>query len=274
MLYQLDNYTANIPYLINTDIKCYDISKANISILFDAGLLSRDDYSRLYSLPKKNREIEIGIMSRDNEVVKETLKDGFLNARRLLIEANGIKDESILSIKKDAVYVINRTLKETEFGSVKFKLSDRYTSFYRLADLEIYFNSDFNHMDVKGINDNILVLHKDYFQSLLSLIFLTAEKQDIEYVLTRMKTIISMYAGMEFDAECYREFNRLSSFRLVKAYNILSSRTQSIGVRAPSDSLITGFKKYIDISYNYGLIIQLYNYYFEIYLNKINNHPA
>ena len=266
-LYVYDNYIANIPFLINTDVKYYDISKANISILYDKGLINNETYSRLFRLPKIRREIEVGIMMRDNPIIKDSLKNGFVEFRKKLFYTNNIEDKSVLSIKKDAVYVINRTLTHTQFGTVEFSLGGTYTSFYKLMDLEIYYNSNYDRMDVKGINDNIISLHNHYFKDILSLIFTKAEKQPLQATLADTNYIIELYKSMKLDQECYREFNRTSSFRFKEKYNVLND-IHSLGVKNLSAELSKNFSEYIDISYNYHILTQLHYYYFNLYMGK------
>jgi len=266
-LYLKDNYIANIPFLINTDVKYYDISKANISILYDKGLLSYDGYNRLFNLPKIQREIEVGIMMRDNIKINEELKNGFSESRKMLFDMNDIEDQSVLSIKKDAVYVINRTLLHTKFGTVEFALGGTYTSFYKVMDLEIYYNSNYDKMDIKGINDNIIALHDNFFKDILSLIFTKAERQPINMTVEDLKYIIQLYTEMKLDQECYREFNRTSSFRF-KSEFVPADNMHSLGVKNLSEELSNNFEKYIDVSYNYHILMQLYYYYFNIYMNK------
>lgn len=267
-LYMIDNYTSDITHLINSDIKYYDISKANISILYDKGVLNEDQYNRLYKLPKLQREIEVGLLMRDNTEIKDILKNGFIEYRRLLFEENNIEYDSVLSIKKDAVYVINRTLHNTKFNTVEFKLGGTYTSFYRVADLEIYYNSNFNYMDVKGINDNILHLHDSYFKEILTLIFAKAERQPLSETCADVSYIIKLYTEFKLDKECYREFNRSSSFRFNTKYNVLSDANYAIGIKNLSDELSNNFAEYVDISYNYYILMQLYNYYFQDHMNN------
>lgn len=266
-LYLRDNFIADIPYLINTDVKYYDISKANISILYDKGLLTYDGYNRLFNLPKIQREIEVGIMMRDRPEIKEALKDGFVEARKMLFDTNSIEDKSVLSIKKDAVYVINRTLMNTHFGNVIFALGGTYTSFYKLMDLEIYYNANYDNMDVKGINDNIIALHDNFFKEILSLIFTKAERQPLPNTIADIKYIIELYTNMKLDQECYREFNRTSSFRFKNKYNVLDD-VHSLGVKNLSEELSKNFEEYIDISYNYNILMQLYYYYFNQYMGN------
>ena len=55
MLYEENRYIAPYKYLINRDIREYDISKANISILRESNVLDDSKYQYFYNLPKKER---------------------------------------------------------------------------------------------------------------------------------------------------------------------------------------------------------------------------
>ena len=135
MLYEKTNYlNPNISYLINTFIYEYDISKANITILYQEGVIDEQTYDRLKSVPRMERQVTIGYIlkvKKNNEI----LKQGICNARKALFESNGIQDYEVLSIKNDAIYVIGRPLHNTVFGIVEFTLRNIYTSFYSINNL-------------------------------------------------------------------------------------------------------------------------------------------
>lgn len=267
-LWEKDNYTANITHLINTDINVYDMKSANISILKNDNLLTDEEYIKLMMLPKMQREIEIGLLSISRPEVKQSLSDGFIKYRRLLFEDNDIEDYSVLSIKKDAVYLINRTLSKTQYGNVYFREDGSYTSFYRLPNLELFFKYP-DTLEVKGINDNILNLyHKDYFSSLLCFIFQKAEREEKDILIKDLRFIIEQYLSFELEPECYREFNRNSSFRFKPHYNIYGSG-YDFGTTILTKELVDNFKEYIDISYNYSILMHLYSYYLNSYIGQV-----
>ena len=60
MLYEKTLYKADIQYLVDVPIFEYDISKANISVLSDKGVISENQYQYLFNLPKLERNIAIG----------------------------------------------------------------------------------------------------------------------------------------------------------------------------------------------------------------------
>lgn len=263
-LYKLDNYVTGYSNIINSSINEYDISQANINILYDIGLLNDDMYNWLRNLTKKNREITVGYMCKDKNISK-ALQNGFIDARRKLFEFNNIEDESVLSIKKDAVYLIERTLMNTRFNSVYFRLANTYTSFYKIGRLELYYNGSTGVIDVKGISDETIEMyHKNHFLALLQAIFYRAENSDIETMMNIINFYIEKYVNYELDYECYREFNRVSSYRL--KYNLLS--VNDIGVNCLQNDIRNQFRDMIDISYNYQILLTLYGYYFDRFMDK------
>jgi hypothetical protein len=68
MLYERTLYAAPYQYLINRNIQEYDISKANITILLDIGYITKDEYQYLYSLPKQQREVKVGLKMRNDHL--------------------------------------------------------------------------------------------------------------------------------------------------------------------------------------------------------------
>ena len=86
MLYEKDNYVMSIPFLINSKITEYDMSKANISMLLEGGLITIDKANELLSLDKKLREIKVGLMQANDDKVKDCINNGFSIWRKAFIE--------------------------------------------------------------------------------------------------------------------------------------------------------------------------------------------
>ena len=135
---------------------------------------------------------------------------------------------------------------------------------------ELYYNGKTDHLDVKGIGDETLdMYHKDHFLLLLKAIFKLAEQQSLETMLTTVKNFINMYLNFELDIECYREFNRISSYRLKYRTAILFNSTyNSLGTMVIDNTLKEQYKDYLDISYNYNILLELYGFYFDRYMDK------
>ena len=130
-LYQKVNYTAPIDYLISKNIREYDITKSNINILLFFNKISKEQYDHFYNMDKTERNETIGKIIRDDEELKQAILDGVIEAKRMFFEANNIQDDEVLSIKNDAVFIIDRAMKYTKFGNIEFVNKNSYTSFYK-----------------------------------------------------------------------------------------------------------------------------------------------
>ena len=76
-------------------------------------------------------------------------------------------------------------MQNTKFGLIEFKCKNRYTSFYKINNLEIfYFYDSFTkneEIEVKGISDDRLKLHEEYMLQLLKDIFFTVQTVNEKY---------------------------------------------------------------------------------------------
>ena len=108
-LWKSKNYLMPVPYLIAHHIYEYDIQKANISVLRELNLIDEDYYQRLYKLPRMQRQVEIGYLIKYTDGLSDKLSEGIASFRKSFFEANNIEDEDILSIKNDAIFVIDKT---------------------------------------------------------------------------------------------------------------------------------------------------------------------
>lgn len=263
-LYQKDSYIeSNVNYVTSSFIREYDISKANISILYKYGGIDINTYNRLYRLPGLQRSIQVGLMCRDDQDLNTMLTNGFVESRRLFFEANDIQDHEILSIKKDAIFLINKVAGITEFDGVNFINKNIYTSFYKVGNLEFYYYSDvINNIDtlhIKGIDDNILYTHEPFMLDFLKYIFELAETSAIDEVVSTISNFYREYIDLKLPIGYYRELNSVSKFNL-------NSNTI---VRYYLDHLPETFDKGIlVIGCNRDIIRTLYSYYSNMHLQN------
>ena len=68
MLWDKTTYTADISYLTNVFIYEYDISKANINILFTKGVINEATYKFLYEAQRMVRQVYVGKLCKDTKV--------------------------------------------------------------------------------------------------------------------------------------------------------------------------------------------------------------
>lgn len=220
-------------------IREYDMSEAGYSLLREFNYLSEEQSNILNSLPTKmDRTIMIGKFLKNNKVLSENLMNAFTIARKSFIENNNLDDNDILEIKKDALFVINKICKELEFGKyINFKMKNKYTSYYNLGKIKIYYNSSNNKIDIKGYNQ-----YNPLFNYLIPIFKAYEFNRNILFKL--LKNLRTDYINRKLPIECYREINSLSLYNT--SYKICKNTIYSDN---PLDINI------LDISYNYMNII-------------------
>ena len=95
-LYGNFRYVAPYEWLINMDIREYDLKQANISVLKQMNILSDNLYNKLKNSEKMNREVYIGKMIRKNPDIVKAIKSGITEARRLFFQSNNLDDMNVL----------------------------------------------------------------------------------------------------------------------------------------------------------------------------------
>ena len=141
MLYNRDTYLNKCEdMIINRMIVEYDLKSANTSLCREYKLLPIESINKIDEMKKSDRVKTIGKLMRKDKEFKKGLKDAFVDIRRRFFEENGIKDDDILSIKKDAIFCL-KTVPREEFGYCRFVPKNKYTSYLNLNRLEFYYNS-------------------------------------------------------------------------------------------------------------------------------------
>lgn len=261
MLCDKTNYLLDISYLNNVFIREYDISKANINILFEKGIIDREIYKYLYNAERMVRQKYVGMLQKDDGVMK-TLKSGIIEAKQKLFEANNIQDHEVLSIKNDAVFIINRKLQYTKFGLVNFINKNTYTSYYKIHHLEIYYyyNSVTKEesIEVKGISDRKIVLHEKFMLDFLKDLFYTIQVNGVEIAIRLLKDFYNQYISLSLDTGYYRNFNSDSMFH----YKTI------ISTGFYADSINNNDIPLIDIGTNASILIELQKILVSLYFSK------
>ena len=200
----------NIEYLFNDDIIEYDIHDAGFSLIQQYQLLPPEKIKELERIPKGiQRHIQVGVLQRDDKEFSKRLTDKFTEVRALFMMMNQLKDDSIISVKKDAIYTIGK-VKRTTFGKVKFMEKNHYSSYIRFPDitnLELYYGE--NGIDVKGMGDAAVNRHRLYMLEFLRKTIKSIEEQDSS-VKRKFMRFFNQYKFDELDEEFYIEFNNVS----------------------------------------------------------------
>ena len=262
-LWQYVDFTSGIAYLTNTFIYELDIRKANINVLYSKGIINRDIYEFLEKSERMVRQTYIGNLQHDTNVVR-ALQQGIIEAKKNLFQANNIQDYEVLSIKNDAVYLIGRVPDVRKFDLIEFAVKNTYTGFYKLPNMELYYFCDsinnIEHIDIKGIGDNKLELHKNFFVQFLKDLFYTIQCNGIEYALELMKDFYMQYISYQLPVGYYRRFDVNSDYH----FKIVTSMKTGFAM----DEITDDMKPYLDISCNLRLLIELQKILTSIYFDK------
>ena len=268
MLYERMIYLADISYLSNTFIREYDMSKANINVLYTKGLISKEVYDDLFNAERMVRQRYVGNAQRENPAIVKALQEGIIEAKKKLFEANNLQDYSVLSIKNDAVFVISKELLYTEFSDyIKFKCKNIYTGYYKIItrraiyELYYYYNkmTKEEKLDIKGINDDNIYLYIPGMIQLLKDIFFTVQTQGPIEALKIMKDIYNQYINLQLPFECYRRFG-IGDFKL----KVKTITGYPFSLSYPDES----FRNLLDISYNIDVLAAVQKLLINMYFSR------
>ena len=261
-LWERVRYSAPIDFILDTHIVEYDITKANISILLDKGVINRKDYNRYYAMDKHSREVAIGLMQLKVNGVSNILKEGITEARKRLFDILSLNETNVLSINNDAVYCIfNEFNIERDYidvgPHVKFIKKGVYRSYYRFGrNKEFFYSYDpisrVELLDIKGLGEESIALHRDYIVKVLKDLFYIAITQGPKVALEALKSFYHSYISMELSVEYYRRLDSESLYDL-------KLNTPYSYYRA--NNLLIRDKRLIDPSYNAGVLNTLARYY-------------
>lgn len=235
----------------NSSIVEWDIKSANTSICREYGLLPASLIDKIEGMHKSKREKEIGLIMRKDKDFTKKLEESFDIVMQQFIDQNELDiDWDIISIRRDAAFVINKEIKKPLVGNhVLFRPKGVYSHHIYLKppkgkDLDIYVNSDI--VDIKGIDDELLPLHKDGMIEFIKLICVSMGSANPDKEVNELfSDFVEKYKKRELPYDFYREFNPTSKFRL----NLFGTETLVDGI--DSDE----FLEMCDITYNYEKII-------------------
>lgn len=163
-LYKKHNFlNKNIKYIKNNVITEYDMKEAGFNLLKRINTFNNEELVYLESLTKEKRTIAIGKYLKNHPNVNKILMEEFVKARKVFFELNNISDNEVLSIKKDAIFLINKKCAYTKIDNyIEFRPKHNYTTFINISNNEFYFNSYTKELDVKGLPEESKKHHQDY----------------------------------------------------------------------------------------------------------------
>lgn len=228
----------------------YDIKAANINVLYHEGVLDKEKYDYYCRLPKDAREVAIGKLIQQDNTIYDVLMAGILKFRHLLVESNDIKEDEIVRLATDAIYV-NRfiDLKYTKFDNVEFVKKSESSNMVKLLDLLIFSNYINNNIDidVKGLGNSIN-LHQQFMLSLIANVIYMFERVSLEDAISYLTQMYESYVRLQLPIGFYRQLNPNSGY-LLKGFNMMVYDVTDINM--------------IDINYNLQYLRELHNILFE-----------
>ena len=252
------NYNSEYNLIINCLMYEYDLSKANINALYSRGVISKELYDTLYTSDKFIREKHIGLMIRENNNIYKEIQAGIIDAKKQLLISNNIDKENVISIKNDAVFTTVKC-NYTKFGLMDFKLKNTYTLFIKINKYEFwyYYNpiTGEEKLDVKGINDSKLDIHRNYFLDFLLELFNRLQQHGVIEAINLLHAFSIAYINRQLEIGYYRKFNSDSKYDVIVQNTIWST------ISADNLSII-------DIRYNYEILRDLYGVLIEYYFRK------
>lgn len=255
----MSNIITNVSYFtpsryVSGRIVEYDIKSANISMLKRFNRIDDNFYNYLKNLPKIDREIEIGLLIKNNKSIYDTIRDGIKIYKQKLVETNNIDDSKIIRIANDAVYINSPLdLQYTVFDNIiEFKQKAIYNVATKLGNVIIFSSFNLNgemNMDIIGLGKNS-IYHQNYMASFIGTVIYMIEKSELSEAFKYIDEFVEHYLKLELDIQYYREFNSGSLFAIKDSpYKITSCNDLS----------------QIDIGYNFYIIGELRNILVQLY---------
>jgi len=232
-------YTNENLGLLKSIIREYDMREAGFNLIKEYGLLKPSKIKYLEeNFTKQERTIEIGKLQNSNKYLAKNMMEAFKEARKQFCDMNEIENEDILSIKKDAIFIIKKQCRHLKFGDyIEFSMKNRYSSYCYLNKMEFYYSVWNDNFDIKGATNKEHPLLKHICN-----IIKYNEKSNKELIFKQLQKLRIDYLERSLPVEYYRELNPNNSFKLLEHYARYSLYL---------DNTTKKFLDQIDISYNY-----------------------
>lgn len=208
------NITIN--NIINSTIVEYDIRSAHlmaVRIIYGDKL-----YTKLASMNKLARNIEIGNMQAKDKTLTKKLQDLLYRFKLQFVKENGILINNIIETTKDSLVLCQKiptkTIITIDGVDVEFRNKETtYSSFYRLENKSVLYDSLTGNLRIKGINEetvNSSPFVNLYLKNLLNTIETNISVGSI-YCMKLMQQMRKKYISSD-DINIYRSLNHKNRF--------------------------------------------------------------
>lgn len=242
----------NIDYIKDISITEYDIKSAGFSVIKYKKLLSEEIIQSLEKMEKKQRNIRIGKYMRTIEGLAKEVNNTLAEVRRQFVILNSIEEEDILSIKKDAIFIIKK--KPTNliiYGYFEFRPKSSFTSYMFIGNKEFYYSGLNKEFLIKGLSEEREGYHGEEIENIV---------YENEPLLMDIKRFMALGEKLSQDA-LYEQFKRYkykyTHFQLnKKTYRNIVTGYYDIGEKFHIKNISDDMLKQVNISYNWMTFIQ------------------
>lgn len=205
-LMERSNYTnKELVYLKNVRITEWDIASAGFSVIKFKKLFPENQIRYLENLPKYDRNVYIGKEMRKNPKISVDVVETLEKVRKSFVILNKIKEEDVLSVKKDAIFLINKKPETTLIKDFfQFREKSTYTSFLYLNKKEFYYDSANDILDVKGLSEKTKNAQHDFLLNDIKEIMKAGEKYNQEELYSFLKRYRDRYLSLTLPKETYK----------------------------------------------------------------------
>ena len=208
-------WTRDCDALAGVQITEVDMAAAGLTVIRQDGLLPEHVLTSLEAMSKGQAAVAVGKISRlpAHRDLADRVTRGIRQRVETLLEANGVGEDRLLSVKRDAVFVTGPPPSTLVLpDGTRFRLKGSYTVFARLGPVELYGVPRRAAADLKGIPPERRVLHQDYtVQLVLDVLGLAERGARVEAAAT-LQQFRRDYVERRLPAGFYRQFNAESAF--------------------------------------------------------------
>jgi len=204
-------------YLKNVNITEWDIKSAGLSVIKFEKLLPEDEIKKLENMTKQMRTVREGLFQKENPTLAEKIVKTLEKVRFGFAYMNNISSSDVLSIKKDAIFLVNKV---PEITTIKdyfiFREKSSYSSYIKLNKNEFYLKKD-GKLDIKGINSENIRKQENFLLKDIAYFLRMSEKLNPSQMFSILKNYRKKYLNKELPIETYRELDS-GLFRLSNNY--------------------------------------------------------
>jgi hypothetical protein len=206
MIAEKTNYlNKEIVYLRNTVITEYDIKSAGFTVIKTKNLLPSEEILELESVEKLERNIRIGKRILQYPKISEEIINTLADIRKDFAVFNQLKEDDILSIKKDALFIIKKSPSTLNIKGFEFRKKESYTSYLYLNKKEFYYSSITGKMDIKGLHEESKILHENFLLKDIKKFIEFGEKLTDVQMYNSLKSYRTKYLNRQLPVDTYRD---------------------------------------------------------------------